>query len=206
MALNDPSAGAAIAAICTASFLEGTGVPWPGVYIVAGASAMLEPGALSIALVTGLVVAAYCLGSLVQYGIGYLFGETALAWLPARHREKLEALSDRYGSFLVCWSRPFAVGNYVSLPAGLVRMPLLRFLAYTTVGIVPWGAGAALAGQIVGDRIGPYLNRLTEWMLPGTLLLGALALVLVIWKRRAGATVGVRRVCPDDQSDHSGGR
>lgn len=206
MALNDPAMTASIAAICTAGFLEGTGVPWPGVYIVAGAAATLESSIGNIALVAGLAAVSYCLGSLLQYAIGYLCGETALSWLPRRQRARLEQLADRYGPALVCWSRPFAIGNYVSLPAGLVRMPLPQFLAYTAVGIVPWGLGAATVGQVLGDRVGPYLNGLMEWLLPGTLLLGALALILVLWKWRVHAVSAGRRACPDNQSHNSGGR
>lgn len=206
MALNDPAMTASIAAICTAAFLEGTGVPWPGVYIVAGAAAMLERSVGNIALVAGLAAVSYCLGALVQYAIGYLFGETALSWLPARQRARLEQLAERYGPALVCWSRPFAIGNYVSLPAGLVRMPLPRFLAYTAAGIVPWGLGAALVGQMLGDRVGQYLNRLTEWLFPASLAFGALALVVILWKWRVQAVAGGRRACPDDQSHNSGGR
>lgn len=201
--LTEPTMTAAIAAICTAGFLEGTGVPWPGVYIVAGAAATMERGAPSVLLVAALAAASYCLGSLVQYSLGYLFGAAALSWLPAGQRRKLEQLADRYGPALVCWSRPFAIGNYVSLPAGLVRMPLPRFLAYTVAGVLPWGVGAALAGQLVGARAGQYLNQLMEWMVPAAIVMSAAALAWVVWKWRAGAA---RRVCPDNQSQDSGGR
>ena len=204
--LTEPAMTAAIAAICTASFLEGTGVPWPGVYIVAGAAATLERGAPSVLLVAALAAASYCLGSLVQYSLGYLFGATALSWLPAGQRAKLERLADRYGPALVCWSRPFAIGNYVSLPAGFVRMPLPRFLAYTVAGVLPWGAGAALAGQLVGARAGQYLDQLMEWMMPAALVMSAAALAWGVWKWRSGAAGGARRVCPDNQSQDSGGR
>lgn len=204
--LTEPAMTAAIAAVCTASFLEGTGVPWPGVYIVAGAAATLERGAPSVLLVAVLAAASYCLGSLVQYSLGYLCGAKALSWLPAGQRTKLEKLADRYGPALVCWSRPFAIGNYVSLPAGLIRMPLPRFLAYTVAGVLPWGVGAALAGQLVGARAGQYLNRIMEWMVPAALVMSAAALAWILWKWRSGAAGAARRVCPDNQSQDSGGR
>jgi len=61
----------------------------------------------------------------------------------------------------VAWSRPFWVGNLVSIPAGMVWMPLWRFLPLTFVGIWPW----AFAVLWAGDEAGNLMEILGTWAL-----------------------------------------
>lgn len=202
MPVFDPAVYAALAAICTASFMEGTGVPWPGSFIVAGAAATLAKGTESVALVTGLVAVSYLCGALLQYIVGYFFGEAALAWLPAAQRSKLERMADKYGPALVFWSRPLYVGNYVSLPAGMMRMPIWRFMIYTVGGIIPWGICTALTGQLVGGQLEQYLSGMMDWILPLVLVFTVATLVCAAWKRLNRSFVW--RAFSAHQSNHSG--
>lgn len=167
------TAYATAAAVFVAGLLEGIGIPWPGAVIVAGAAAGLGGGYRDVPLAAMLFAAGYCLGSMIQYVMGRLVGQRMLAWLPAKQRCSLEALTTRYGSAVVLWTRPLAAGNYVSIPAGMMRMPVLRFQLYTFLGIAPWAAGMAAAGWLLGGQVEAVGALLGRWLVPGVVAFAA---------------------------------
>ena len=60
---------------------------------------------------------------------------------------------ERYGDATVAFSRVLPVLNtFISLPAGVVRMPFWRFTLYTVLGAVPWTFALAWLGYELGDR------------------------------------------------------
>ncbi|HWI66597.1 MAG TPA: VTT domain-containing protein [Symbiobacteriaceae bacterium] len=172
---------ATAAAVFAAGLLEGVGVPWPGAVIIAGAAASLGNGGVDIPLVGLCFTAGYCLGSIVQYVLGRLLGPVILNWLPATQRAKLDALTARHGTAVVLWTRPLAAGNYVSIPAGMIRMPVPKFVLYTFLGIAPWAASMAAGGWFLGGQVEAISALLAQWFLPGILLFaGGLALVKLV--------------------------
>jgi len=44
------------------------------------------------------------------------------------------------------------VRTFISLPAGVARMPLGRFMLYTTLGCVPWVAALTYIGWLLGKH------------------------------------------------------
>lgn len=168
--------------VLAAGMMEGTGVPWPGGVVVAGAGVVSEGDWLSLVLLAALFSLAYLSGALMQYGLGRLLGEAALAWLPAGQEEKLKHWLARYGLQAVFWTRPLAIGNYMSIPAGMMRMPLGRFAAYTFFGIWPWALGMVLLGRYFGDQMGALKEQIVPYLLPGALVLMVPALGLAAWK------------------------
>jgi membrane protein DedA with SNARE-associated domain len=44
------------------------------------------------------------------------------------------------------------VRTFVSYPAGISRMPMGRFLLFTTLGSIPWNAALIVAGLLVGEN------------------------------------------------------
>ena len=44
------------------------------------------------------------------------------------------------------------VRTFISLPAGVAKMPFVRFSLLTIAGCVPWVLGLALAGEAVGSE------------------------------------------------------
>jgi membrane protein DedA with SNARE-associated domain len=173
------------AAVCLAGLVEGVGIPWPGGLIIAGAAASMGESSAAVPVVAALFTLGYYVGALLQYLIGRLIGPAALAWLPAVQRKRLDSLILKHGLGIVLWLRPFAVGNYVSLPAGMMRMPLPRFTLYTIVGIAPWAVGIALAGWFLGAQV--VSSVISQWFLPAAVVLAVgLALFRGVkrWLRR----------------------
>src|SRR3954451_19047664 len=109
------------------------------------------------------VVAAGVLGNLagswVASGIGY-FGRVELLerhgrWLhiTPKHLAWADRWFEEHGDATVFFTRMIPViRTFISLPAGVARMPFWRFTALSIAGIVPWVLGFAIAGREVGDN------------------------------------------------------
>ena len=58
---------------------------------------------------------------------------------------------ERYGAPSILLSRILPIiRTFISLPAGVARMPFTRFSLLTVAGSIPWVLGLALAGEAVG--------------------------------------------------------
>jgi len=110
----------------------------------------------------GIVVAGV-LGNLVGSWIAYGVGRGGRLELVERHGRWLHlkpshiAWADRwfarYGAPAIFFSRMLPIiRTFISLPAGIAKMPFWRFTALTLAGVVPWVLGLALAGEAVGGE------------------------------------------------------
>ncbi|HEY3369102.1 MAG TPA: VTT domain-containing protein [Symbiobacteriaceae bacterium] len=163
-------------------FLEGIGVPWPGAVVLAAAGT--GAGALAAAVLLGTLFAlTYTAGSAAQYLIGRYCRDLLDRLLSPKTRDKLDRVIEKYGQAAVLWTRPFAIGNYVSLPAGIMRMPPGKFLVYTFLGIWPWAVGMTAAGSWISAQFQAVAAGLPllAALLAGV---GAIAGVWKLWQSR----------------------
>lgn len=138
--------------------LESACIPVPSEAIMLFAGFAVSKGELTLVGIVTAGVLGNLVGSLIGYGIGY-FGRVDLL---ERHRifhvnpewlRKTEGYFERYGDATVFFSRMLPiVRTFVSLPAGVARMPLGRFALLTTLGSIPWVLALGLLGQAVGDN------------------------------------------------------
>ncbi len=83
--------------------------------------------------------------AVIRWGRYVLFGERELA--------AFERFFARYGSGTVLISRLLpVVRTFISLPAGIARMPFWRFQIYTFIGSWPWCYALAYIGFRLGKR------------------------------------------------------
>jgi membrane protein DedA with SNARE-associated domain len=102
-------------------------------------------------------------GSWVAYGIGY-YGRLELlethghrVGIRRHHLAWADRWFERYGAPAVFFSRVLPIiRTFISLPAGVARMPFWRFTTLTLLGCIPWVFALALLGREVG-------HRWTEW-------------------------------------------
>jgi membrane protein DedA with SNARE-associated domain len=109
------------------------------------------------------VVAAGVLGNLVgswiAWGIGW-YGRVELLekhgkWfhITPKHLAWADRWFERYGAPTVFFSRMLPViRTFISLPAGVARMPFWKFTLLSVAGIIPWVLAFGLVGEAVGDR------------------------------------------------------
>jgi membrane protein DedA with SNARE-associated domain len=89
--------------------------------------------------------------------------------------DRAERWFERHGEAAVFWTRLVPLARaFISLPAGIARMPFVRFTVYTLLGVLPWCFGLAGAGYALGGS----WHRVVHWFLPVSI---AVAVVLVAW-------------------------
>ena len=127
--------------------------------------AVAEPGGAGAhhhLTLLGIVVAGV-LGNLVGSWIAYGVGRGGRVELIERHGHWLHVKPsqiawadrwfERYGAAAVFFSRMLPIiRTFISLPAGVARMPFMRFTLFTLAGCIPWVLGLALAGEAVGHN------------------------------------------------------
>ncbi|HEY1451541.1 MAG TPA: DedA family protein [Solirubrobacteraceae bacterium] len=140
------------------------------------------------------------IGSLVGSWIAYAVGRGGRLELLERHGDKVhmgpaqieraDRWFQRHGEQVVLFGRLIPVIRaFVSLPAGIARMPLVRFTALTVIGSIPWVLGFAIAGHALGGDWKSVRNGLeyVDYVLLALIVLGIGYLVV---RRRRAKTAG----------------
>ena len=101
----------------------------------------------------------YTIGSLIGWGIGFYAGRPLLEergrWfhLDQEKLARADRWFERYGGAAVFLGRVTpVVRSFISIPAGVVRMPLGRFTVLTFLGSALWCFGIAAAGWALGSN------------------------------------------------------
>ncbi|MBA2776196.1 MAG: DedA family protein [Chloroflexia bacterium] len=133
-------------------------------------------------------------GALILYYAAYWFGEARLRWL-IRKYGKWFAVSERdldsanawfdhhgYKAVFLCRMVPI-VRSLVSLPAGLRRMNLVPFIAYTAIGSGLWNSLLIVAGWWLGDNW-EDVSHLVDYLDYPMYVAIIGALIWFIWKKK----------------------
>lgn len=99
------------------------------------------------------------LGSVIAYWIGAIGGRPLVLrygrWVLMSHHDldRMTNFFEKYGSITVLIGRLLpVVRTFIAFPAGIAKMPQLRFHIYTFVGSWPWCLALAYAGQKLGEK------------------------------------------------------
>jgi membrane protein DedA with SNARE-associated domain len=180
--------------------IESACIPLPSEIIMPFAGYLVSTGRFSLPLVATAGALGCNAGSVVAYEIGARGGRRMVerwgAWvlLDRRELDRMDRFFARFGgvTVLVCRLLP-VVRTFIALPAGIARMPRLRFHVYTFVGSWPWCFALAYVGMKLGERwesdprLRDILHRM-DGVIVGALLLGAAWFVWHRWRHRIGAS------------------
>ena len=146
-------------------------------------------------------VAGQTVGSIIGWAIG-LYGGRPLVerhgrWLHLGpdNLDRAERWFERWGDWAVFLGRMTpVVRSFVSIPAGIARMPLGRFTLYSVLGTIPWCFGIAGAGWALGSSWETFHHdfRYVEVLVA----VGILALVVWYLRRRRATKMGRRASDP----------
>ena len=173
--------------------LESACLPVPSEAIMLFAGASVAEGDLTL---VGIVVAGVLgnlVGSWIAYAVGYygrldLLEKNRLIHISPKHLKWADDWFERYGSATVFFSRMLPiVRTFISLPAGVAKMPFWRFTAYTLAGCIPWVLMLALIGEQVGENWEEWRDHLHYLDYVVVLAILAGIVYLVIRRRRGGA-------------------
>jgi membrane protein DedA with SNARE-associated domain len=146
-------------------------------------------------------VAGQTVGSIIGWAIG-LYGGRPLVerhgrWLHLgpENLDRAERWFERWGEWAVFLGRMTPViRSFVSIPAGVARMPLGRFTLYSVLGTIPWCFGIAGAGWALGSSWETFHHdfRYVEVLVA----VGILALLVWYLRRRRTTKMGRRASDP----------
>ena len=139
--------------------LESACIPIPSEATMLFAGFNVAEGEYSLLAITVVGSLANLVGSWVAYAVGY-FGRVELL---ERHGRKLHISArqlawadrwfERYGGPTVFFTRMLPIiRTFISLPAGVARMPFWRFSVLTLAGCVPWVLMLGFIGVQAGER------------------------------------------------------
>ncbi len=174
--------------------LESACIPIPSEPTMLFAGFNVDQGTYSFAAAVSVAVAANVVGSWIAYGVGR-FGRYELIqehgkWLhitPAR-LEQAERWFEKYGGAAVFFSRMLPiVRTFISLPAGVAKMPFGRFTLYTFLGCIPWMAGLVFLGMTVDRNWERWRDKLhyIDYLVIAAIVIGAVWL-FIRWRRNRG--------------------
>lgn len=149
--LGGLGAGVAIA-------LENLFPPLPSEIILPLAGFTAAQGTLGLIEVLIWTTVGSVVGALALYGIGAWLGRRRMyaivermPLIKAEDVERTEAWFERHGSKAVFFGRMIPIfRSLISIPAGIERMPLLRFTLLTLAGSAIWNTIFVLAGFFLG--------------------------------------------------------
>jgi len=182
------------AAVFLLMVLESACIPIPSEAIMLFAGFSVSKGELSLFGVVAAGVLGNLVGSWIAYAVGYfgridLLEKNKLIHISPKHLRWADDWFARYGNATVFFSRMLPIiRTFISLPAGVAKMPFWRFSAYTLLGSIPWVLMLAIVGEKVGDNWEDWRHKLGY--LDYVVLLAIVA-GIVYWlvrRRRGGGT------------------
>ena len=154
----------------------------------------------NIPLTVAFATVGSLVGALVGYAIGAWGGRPLLdryggyVGIGADDLDRADSWFERWGSWAVFLGRMVPlVRTFVSYPAGIARMPLGRFILFSTLGSLPWNLALIVAGFIVGENY----EQISAALKPYEYVIYAVVFVLVAvfvgrwwWSKRQRAAAG----------------
>ncbi|MFI5943231.1 DedA family protein [Streptomyces uncialis] len=184
--LGGPGAGIAV-------FAENLFPPLPSELFLPLAGFTASQGRMSLAEALIWTTLGSVVGALALYGLGALLGRDRLRRIIAKiplmkvsDYDRTEEWFAKHGTKAVLFGRVLPIfRSLISIPAGVVRMPILTFVALTALGSAVWNTVLVMAGYSLGNnwhRVEGYAGIMERVVLGGV----ALGLVVFVWTRVSG--------------------
>ena len=190
--------------------LESACLPVPSEAIMLFAGSSVAAGELTLFGVVAAGVLGNLVGSWIAYAAGYygridLLEKNKLIHINPKHLKWADDLFARYGDAIVFFSRMLPIiRTFISLPAGVAKMPFWRFTLLTLLGCIPWVLMLALIGEAVGENWEQWRDHLHY--LDYVVVVAAIGLVvyLIVRRRRRGKGGGDEETPTPEPAGSSG--
>jgi membrane protein DedA with SNARE-associated domain len=177
--------------------LESACIPVPSEVIQLFAGYLVSLHRMSLFAAVSAGVLGNLIGSWIAWSVGYYGGRPFVhRWgryvhvTPAR-LALAERWFDKHGEVTVLVGRCVPViRTFISLPAGIARMPFWRFTLFTLIGCIPWVLGLTLLGVQVGPSWERWRHRL-EYLdyIVAAVILAGIVYLFVRARRRRGIAI-----------------
>ena len=139
--------------------IESACIPLPSEIIMPFAGYLVYTGRFSLFWAATAGAIGCNVGSVLAYWIGAAGGRPLVErygrWVLMSHHDldRMTRFFEKYGTITVLVGRLLpVVRTFIAFPAGVARMPQLRFHIYTFIGSWPWCFGLAYAGMKLGEK------------------------------------------------------
>ncbi|MGQ9674881.1 MAG: DedA family protein [Chloroflexota bacterium] len=145
--------------VLVAMAIESACIPLPSEIVLPMAGWMVARGEFDLWLVTLAGTLGCTVGSVVAYAVGAFGGRPILnkygkyVLISTEDLDRADRWFTKYGDATVFFSRLLpVVRTFISFPAGVARMPFIKFVVYSTLGSFPWSLALVYAGKVLGDN------------------------------------------------------
>jgi membrane protein DedA with SNARE-associated domain len=187
--------------------LESACIPVPSEAIMLFAGFNVSEGDMTLFGIVAAGVLGNVVGSWAAYAAGYygrveLLERNRLIHINRKHLDVADRWFERYGDATVFFTRMLPIiRTFISLPAGVARMPFWRFTTLTLLGCIPWVLMLGIIGREVGDRWEEWRDYLHYF--DYVVLAGIVAIVVwLVIRRRRGRS---ETADPEAQPEPAGG-
>ena len=175
--------------------LESATLPVPSEAVLPFAGYLVYLGQLDFWTAVAVASAGSLVGTLIDYSIGYSLGREAVVRYgrSVRLDEARLTTAERwfqgdYGELTILLARFVPLlRTLIAFPAGVARMKLWRFVAFSAVGIVVWDAALIYVGLQAGQNSSAIISSLTGAYVPtevGVAVALVVGVVVLILRRR----------------------
>jgi membrane protein DedA with SNARE-associated domain len=173
--------------------LESACIPVPSEATMLFTGFNVSEGEYSLFMAVAVGSVANLVGSWIAYWIGYAGRVDLLEkhgkklHIKKSHLELADRWFERHGDATVFFARMVPiVRTFISLPAGVARMPFWRFSLLTLAGCVPWVLALTLIGKEAGGSYKDWQDKLhyVDYAVVAAIVVGVA--YLVIRRRRRG--------------------
>jgi membrane protein DedA with SNARE-associated domain len=174
--------------------LESACIPVPSEATMLFAGFNVSRGEYTLLAATATGAVANLVGSWLAYWLGHI-GRVDLLEKHGRrlhvkksHLEWADRWFERHGDATVFFTRMLPIiRTFISLPAGVAKMPFLRFSLLTLAGSVPWVLMLTFIGKQAGDRWEQWKDNLhyADYAVAAAVVLGVVYLVVRGWRARS---------------------
>ena len=140
---------------------ESACIPIPSEIVVPYGGFLAAQGHTALWAVIALACAANLVGSSIAYVVGRTGGRALFlrygryVLVSPHHLDKADRWFERRGELTVFFTRMMpGVRTFISLPAGIAKMNVGKFLIYSLLGSIPWNIGLAYLGYGAGKAAG----------------------------------------------------
>jgi membrane protein DedA with SNARE-associated domain len=142
--------------------LESACIPVPSEVTMIYAGYLVSQGSMSFVAAVVVGAVANLIGSLIAWAAG-AYGVDAVLLRTEHNRRRVDQAHrwfERYGTPAVFFGRLLpVVRTFISLPAGVARMPLGRFSVLTVLGTLPWCIMLVAVGNVAGANWDTWHRR-----------------------------------------------
>jgi membrane protein DedA with SNARE-associated domain len=182
-----------LAGIFVLMLLESACIPVPSEATMLFAGFNVDRGEYSLFAATAVGSVANLVGSWIAYWVGY-YGRTDILekhgkklHIKKSHLEWADRWFEKHGDATVFFTRMLPIiRTFISLPAGVAKMPFWRFSILTLAGCVPWVLMLTYIGMKAGEQWEDWKDSLHyfDYAVAATIVIGVI--YLLIRRRRGG--------------------